>query len=293
MSELKGTFVVMVTPFDSAGRVDFAASPRCVDWWIEQGVHGVLPLGSTGEFASLSEPERLDVAQAVVEAVKGRIPVVVGTSAETTVKAVEYAKHAAAIGADGIMVLPSYFYRSTQPEIVAHFRAICEAIEIPVMLYNNPRSAKTDVVPETVVELLTLPGLRYIKESTNDIKRLTELRTATNDGINIFCGCEHMAYESFVMGAKGWVCVIGNIAPKMAAQLYQEVVVNGDLPAAWALYRTMLPTLRYFEEAGVTAQALKHILSRKGLCEAHVRLPRSPLTHAQQREIESLSAGLN
>ena len=292
MSDLRGIFVVMITPLNAAGDVDFAAIDRCVDWWIEGGVHGILPLGSTGDFASLSEPERAEVSQAVVEAVKGRVPVVVGASAETTAKAVQYAEHAAAIGAAGVMVLPSYFYRSTQEEIVAHFRAISAAIDIPIMVYNNPRSAKTDILPETVVALSALPGLQYIKESTNDIKRITEVRTATKDGINVFCGCEHMAYESFVMGAKGWVCVIGNIAPKMAVQLYEQVVVERDFASSWELYQRMLPTLRHFEQAGITSRTLKYVLSQKGLCEPYCRLPQLPLTEEQKRGIDALTRSL-
>jgi 4-hydroxy-tetrahydrodipicolinate synthase len=292
MGSFAGVFVVMVTPFDAQGRIDFDGIGRCVEWWVSSGVHGILPLGSTGEFASLTEQERRDVAEAVVQAVKGRIPVIIGASAETTSKAVEYARHAKSIGADGVMVLPSYFYVSRQEEIVAHFRAIAEEASLPIMVYNNPRSAKADILPETVAELAAIPEIRYIKESTNDIKRITELRTCTDDRITIFCGCEHMAYESFVMGAKGWVCVVGNIAPRMAVALYDSVVVAGDLVKGWELYKKMLPTLRYFERAGKGAQTLKYILGKKGLCEPHCRLPRAPLTATDKAAIDSLVKGL-
>jgi len=292
MKELHGIYVVTVTPFDDEGRVDFEAIERTTNWWIDEGVHGLLPLGSTGEFASLSESERADVARKVVETASGRVPVVVGATAETTAKAVEYAEHAAEIGADGVMVLPSYFYKSTQDEVIAHFKAIAESVDIPIMIYNNPRSGKVDITPETVVALSAIPNVRYIKESTNDIKRTTELRTATNDGITIFCGCEHMAFESFLMGAKGWVCVVGNIAPRMAVQLYESAVVSGDTAAAWDVYQKLLPTLRFFESAGITSRAMKYVLSEKGLCQPHSRLPRLPLSDAQKREIDELTRDL-
>lgn len=293
MSGFEGIFVVMVTPFDEKGQVDFQGMGRCVEWWIEQGVHGILPLGSTGEFASLTESERGEVAQVVVEAVGGRVPVVVGATAETTAKAVEFAQHAKSIGADGVMVLPSFFYKSTQEEIVTHFEAIANEASLPILVYNNPRSAKVDIVPETVARLARIPEVMYIKESTNDIKRITELRTLTDDGITIFCGCEHMSYESFVMGAKGWVCVIGNIAPRMAVSLYESVVVQGDLEAGWETYKKLLPTLRYFERCGKGARTLKYVLNRRGLCEPHSRRPRLPLSAEDKREIDALVDGLN
>jgi len=293
MSEFKGIFVVMVTPFDGKGEVDYPGIRRCVEWWIDQGVHGILPLGSTGEFASLTESERAEVARVVIEAVNGRVPVVVGASAETTAKAVEFAQLSKSLGADGVMVLPSYFYRSTQEEIITHFDAIAKASGLPIVVYNNPRSAKVDIIPETVARLARIPEVKYIKESTNDIKRITELRTLTDDGITIFCGCEHMSYESFVMGAKGWVCVVGNIAPSMAVSLFETVVEQRDLDAGWEIYKKLLPTLRFFERAGKGARTLKYVLNRRGLCEPHSRRPRLPLTDADKREIDKLVDGLH
>jgi 4-hydroxy-tetrahydrodipicolinate synthase len=292
MQKLRGVYVVSITPFNEDGTVDYTGLRRNVDWWISQGVHGILPIGSTGEFASLEDSERYEVAATVVDAARGRVPVVVGASAETTSKTIALARHAKDIGAAGLLVLPSYFYRSTQEEIYQHFKMLSDAVSLPVIVYNNPRSAKVDILPETVKRLAQLPRIDYIKESSNDIKRITEIRTATDDGIGIFCGCEHMSYESFIMGAIGWVCVIANIAPRMAVQLYQHTVEQRNLEAGWELYQQMLPMLRYFEEAGKTQRTLKHILESRGLAGGGVRRPKLPLTAADKERIDRLAKGL-
>ena len=292
MQKLRGVYVVSITPFKGNGTVDHAGLRKNVEWWIGQGVHGILPLGSTGEFASLEDTERYEVAATVVDAAKGRVPVVIGASAETTAKTVAIAQHAREIGAAGLLVLPSFFYRSTQEEIYQHYKALSDAVELPVIVYNNPRSAKVDILPETVKRLSLLPRIDYIKESSNDIKRITEIRTLTDNGIEIFCGCEHMSYESFVMGATGWVCVIANIAPRMAVRLYEQTAEQRNLEAGWDLYKQMLPMLRYFEEAGKTQRTLKYILESRGLAGGAVRRPKLPLGQEDKERIDSLAQGL-
>lgn len=292
MTELQGVFVVAVTPMNAAGAVDWTGLRSNVEWWIEEGVHGVLPLGSTGEFASLSEEERFRIAETVLDVVDGRVPVVVGATSETTEGALKFARHAEKSGAQGVLVLPPFFYRCTQSEIYYHYASISREVELPVMIYNNPRSAKVDILPETVCRLYRELGMNYIKESSNDIKRITELRTVTEDGINIFCGCEHMAYESFLMEAIGWVSVIANVAPRMAVKLYESVVKDHDLETGWEVYRRLLPLLRYFEGAGRTQRALKHILDSRGLAGGGVRRPKDPLTGEEKDLISSLYKGL-
>ncbi len=288
MSTFEGVYTVIVTPFRSNGEVDYAGIRKNVEWLVAQGVHGIVALGSTGEFASLEDGEKIKVAEAALKAVGGRIPVVVGATAETTDKAIRYAREAKEMDAAGVLVLPSYYYTPNQAEIHVHYQRLSESVEIPIMVYNNPWSSKVDIKPETVARLAELPNVACIKESTGDIKRITEIRTLTEDRLTIFCGWEDMAYESFLMGAKGWVCVIGNIMPKQAVALFDSVVVHRDLERGWDLYKEMLPVLRYLEYEGKTQQTLKYVLDKTELVGGSCRGPRLPLREEDKARIDAL-----
>jgi 4-hydroxy-tetrahydrodipicolinate synthase len=292
MQELRGVYVVTVTPFTKDGEVDLDGIRRNVAWWVGQGVHGLIPLGSTGEFASLEDAQRTRIIETVIDAVGKRIPVVVGATAETTGRAVRYAREAERLGASGLLVLPPYYYTPTQEELVEHYRTIADAVGIPLMVYNNPSSSKVDILPETVARLAGHPNIRYIKESSGDIRRITAIRMLTEDRMTVFCGWEDMAYESFLLGARGWVCVIGNIAPQSAVKLFDLAVERRDTAAAWALYGKMLPLLRYLEYAGRTQKALKHALDRMGLAGGCSSTPKLPLEEEHRRKIEQLLAAL-
>jgi 4-hydroxy-tetrahydrodipicolinate synthase len=288
MESLRGVFTVMVTPFTAEGEVDYAGMRRNIEWLIGQGTRGLIPLGSTGEFASLSDAQKSRIIETVADAVRGRVPVVTGASAETTEKAIANAREAEKAGASGILVLSPWYYTPSQDELVAHFRKVADSIGIPVMLYNNPFSSKVDIQPETAARLCEVPNIRYIKESTGDIKRITAIRDLTDDRMTVFCGWEDMAYESFLAGAKGWVCVIGNVAPKAAARLFDLVVEKGDVRAGWALYRKMLPLLRHLEYAGKTQKVLKYALDRMGLAGGRSSSPKLPLEDGDKAKVDAL-----
>jgi 4-hydroxy-tetrahydrodipicolinate synthase len=288
MESLRGVFTVMVTPFTSEGEVDLPGMTRNVEWLIGQGAQGLIPLGSTGEFASLSDAQKTRVIEAVTGAVRGRVPVVIGTAAETTEKAIANAREAEKAGAAGVLVLSPWYYTPSQDELVVHFRRVADSIHVPVMLYNNPFSSKVDILPETAARLSEVPNIRYIKESTGDIKRITAIRNLTDDGMTVFCGWEDMAYESFLAGARGWVCVIGNVAPRAATRLFELVVEKGKTEAGWDLYRKMLPLLRHLEYAGKTQKILKYALDRMGLAGGRSISPKLPLDEADKARVDEL-----
>ena len=292
MGKLTGVYVVLVTPFTEDRDVDYDGLRKNVEWLVEQGVHGVIPLGSTGEFASLDDDQKKRVTETVIAAVDGRIPVVVGASAETTEKAIYYVKQAKDLGAAGALVLPPWYYTPDPDEIVYHYTRISEAVDLPIIVYNNPFTSKVDIEPQTVARLAKLPTIDAIKESSGNMRRIAEIRTLTNDGIGIFCGWEDMAYESFVMGAQGWVCVIGNVAPRMAVDLFELITVKNDLAAAWELYKKMLPFLRYLEYAGKTQKALKYALDKMGLAGGYCSSPKLPLSDADKAEVDQLIQGM-
>lgn len=285
-----GVYVVTVTPFTADGKVDHAGIEKNADWLVAQGVHGLLPLGSTGEFASLEDADKEAIVDRVMKTVAGRIPVVVGATAETTEKAIANARYAERAGAAGVLVLPPYYYSPDQEELYEHYRRVAGAIGIPVMIYNNPASSKVDIQADTVARLARVPGIQCIKESTGDIRRITEIRLKTEDKLTVFCGWEDMAYESFVMGAKGWVSVLGNILPRECAELYDLVAVKKDLEAGWALYKRLLPLLRYLEYAGKTQKALKYVLDGMGLVGGHTSSPKRALDQEDKVTLDGLLA---
>jgi 4-hydroxy-tetrahydrodipicolinate synthase len=290
--KLAGVFVVTTTPLLQNGEIDIPGLASNADWLVSKGVDGIVALGSTGEFASLDDGQKDAVMLATIKAVDGRIPVIVGATAETTRKTIENALKAKKGGASAVLILPPYYYRSTQEEIYDHYRRVAEAVDIPIMIYNNPESSKVDISAKTVARLAKIPTIRYIKESSGDIRRITEIRMLTDDTIDVFCGSEDMSYESFRMGAKGWVCVIGNILPKSSARLFAEAS-SGDVEGrGWKLYEALLPWLRYLERAGKTQKALKYVLDRAGLKGGLSFSPKLPLTDVEKTEIDRLMEGV-
>lgn len=288
METFQGIYVVTVTPFSAAGDVDVDGVRRNAEWLIARGVDGLIPCGSTGEFASLSDEQKAAIAAAVIETAAGRVPVVVGAAAETTERALAAARAAERAGAAGVLVLPPWYYTPDQEELFHHYRRIADGIGIPLMIYNNPASSKVDVKAATVARLARVPNIRAIKESTGDMRRISEIRDLTDDSLTIFCGWEDLAFESFVLGARGWVCVIGNVFPEAARELYELAVLRRDIPSAWRLYRRMLPLLRLLEYAGKTQKILKHVMDGMGLSGGCSSSPKLPLGDEDKALVDRL-----
>ncbi len=288
MAKFHGIYVVNVTPFTSERRVDYKGLATNIHWLVEQGVHGLIPLGSTGEFASLEDGDKQKVMDTVLAAADGRVPVMVGVGAETTEKTIENARRAERAGASSILVLPPWYYTPDQEEIFEHFQRIADATALPIMIYNNPFSSKVDIQAVTVARLAQLEHVQGIKESTGDIRRITEIRARTDNALTIFCGWEDMAYESFSMGCTGWVCVVGNVLPRAAVQLFDLMVEKKDYEGGWKLYKRLLPILRFLEYAGKTQKALKHLMDGLGLAGGMSSSPKRPLDEATRAEVEAL-----
>lgn len=284
----KGVYTVLVTPFTSDGRIDVDGLKKNVEWQISQGVHGVVAIGSTGEFAGLEDAEKAEAAGAVVDAANGRVTVIIGASAEATQKAIANSRFAKEIGADGVMILPSYYCKPSQEEMYSHFARISDAVDIPVIIYNNPSTTGVDIHADTAARMFShSPNLSTIKECTGDIKRIREIRLLTGGKMTIFCGWEDLAYESFVMGAKGWICVIGNVAPRLAVQLFNQVEA-GNLRKAWETYGKMLPMLAALEYWGKAPQMLKYCLGKMGLAGGPVRSPRLPVSCKEENSLDHI-----
>jgi 4-hydroxy-tetrahydrodipicolinate synthase len=271
----RGTYTVLITPFSEDGtRVDEAALRRLVDWQIEQGIHGLIPLGSTGEFLSMTPEEQEQVIDVCVKQARGRVPVLIGTGAEWTRDAVYKAKLAERMGADGVMVIPPFYSTPTPDELFAHYRAIGEAISLPIMVYNNPATANVDLTPDIVARLSEIDNVRYIKESTLEVTRVRDIIELCGNRMTVFAGI--LGYESFWLGAQGWVAVCSNLIPRDSARLFELVADHADKARAHALYRRMLPIVKWVGGHRYVA-ASKAGLAYMGLAVGKPRAPRLPL----------------
>ena len=274
MTRFEGTYTVMITPFTADGlAIDEAALERFVDWQIAEGTHGLIPLGSTGEFLSLSDDERTRVAELVIRRAGGRVPVLVGTAAESTWDAVAYSREAESLGADGVMIIPPFYSTPTEDELYHHYKAIGDAIGIPVMVYNNPATSNVDMLPPVVARLAEIENVSYIKESTMDVTRVRDIVRLCGERMTVFGGI--MGYESYLNGARGWVAVGSNLMPAAFAEMYRLCVEAVDVAAARALYAEILPVVELVGGHRYVS-ATKAALALMGLPAGPPRPPRLP-----------------
>jgi 4-hydroxy-tetrahydrodipicolinate synthase len=279
--KFRGTYSVMITAFDARGRVDLGAMARFTEWQVAEGIHGLIPLGSTGEFLSMTDAEREAVARCVIDTVAGRVPVLVGTGAENTDDAIRYARQAEALGADGVMIIPPYYSTPTEEELVEHYRRIAAAISVPIMLYNNPATANVDLTPPLVARLSRIPGVSYIKESTMDVTRVRDILDLCDGRMTVFGGI--MGFESFMNGAEGWVAVGSNLMPRELSRLF-DLSMAGDVAGARALYRQALPVIRLVGGHRYVS-ATKSALAMLGHPVGDPRPPRLPTPEAEMEAV--------
>jgi 4-hydroxy-tetrahydrodipicolinate synthase len=287
--KFRGVYSVTVTPFDADGALDLPALRRYIDWQVREGIHGLIPLGSTGEFLSMSDEERTAVVETVVATVARRVPVLIGAGAERTEDAIRYAREAEALGADGVMIIPPFYSTPTPDELFVHYRRIAEAISIPIMLYNNPATANVDLTPPLVARLSEIDGVSYIKESTLEVTRVRDILDFCGDRMTVFGGI--LGFESFVEGAEGWVAVASNLAPAHCARLFTLTADAQDIRAARALYADLLPLIRLVGGHRYVA-ATKAGLELLGLSAGAPRSPRLPASAADVAEARAALARL-
>jgi len=285
MTAFRGTYTVLITPLTADGKhVDVPALKKLVNWQIEQGIHGLIPLGSTGEFLSLDAEERNLVIETCVSTAAKRVPVLIGTGAEWTDECVRLSREAQTMGADGVMIIPPFYSTPTDDELFAHYRKVGEAIDIPIMVYNNPATANVDLKPALVARLSRIDACQYIKESTLEVTRVRDIIELCGDRMTVFAGI--LGYESFWLGAQGWVAVCSNLIPKDSARLFELVADERDMESALALYKKILPIVRWVGGHRYVA-ASKDGLAMMGLPVGQPRAPRLPLPPEDQADLRA------
>jgi len=286
MKKLRGVFTVMVTPFTSDEKLDEKGFRENIDWYVEEGIHGIICLGSTGEFVSLSIDERKRVIDLSVDRVNGRIPIIAGTASNSTRETIELTSYAKAAGADAAIIVAPFYGLPTQEDLFAHYKTISENVSIPIMVYNNPLYSGVDMLPPLIEKLSGLENIVYLKESTGDIKRVHEIMRRCGDNIDIWCGWDDLAYEFFVLGCRGWVAPIANVMPKSTVELL-ALVETKEYEKAKELFFKMLPLLSYLEEGQLLAK-VKAAMNMIGKAGGKPRRPFLPITEEQKGELHRM-----
>lgn len=278
-----GVFPALTTQFRPDQSIDLAATAEHLERLIQSGIHGVILLGSVGENTALEYGEKLAVLNELIGVVNHRIPVLTGVAEYTTALACRYASDAEKAGVDGFMVLPAMVYKADRRETLTHFRAVANATGLPIMIYNNPPSYHVDVTPEMFGELAGQPTIVAIKESSDNVRRITDLINLYGDRYILFCGVDDLILEAVLLGAKGWVSGLVNAFPDENKALW-DLATSGQWEAARALYRWYTPLL-HLDTKIKLVQYIKLAMAEAGLGSEIVRAPRLPIEGAERDEI--------
>lgn len=278
-----GVYPAATTQFSPDLSVDTAASQKTLDALIRDGVDGLIVLGTCGENNSLEPEEKKSLLSAAIEVVAGRVPVVVGVSEFTSVRAAAFARQAEAAGVDGLLALPAMVYVPTEAELVAHFETIAKATSLPIMLYNNPPAYRVNITLGALKQLSRVPNIVAVKESAPDPRRFTDLINALGDRFTLVAGLDDVALEGLMLGATGWVSGLTSAFPQESVALIRAFE-EGNLAEARRIYRWFMPLLHLDAEHDLV-QSIKLAEQIMGRGSERVRLPRLPLAGARRAEV--------
>lgn len=283
----KGVITALITPLRD-GKVDEAAFVRLLERQIAAGVHGVVPMGTTGESATLHPEEHKRVVELCVATAAGRIRVIAGAGASATDKAIDFARHAKTVGADGVLIVTPYYNRPSQAGLALHFEAIADAVQIPILLYNVPGRTGVDMANETVARLAAHPNIVGVKDATGDMSRVSWMRANIGGQFDLISGDDPSYLGYAASGGVGVISVTSNVAPEGMVALH-DAIQAGDLESA-RLWQDRLIGLHKALFLDNSPAPAKYALSRLGLCSDEVRLPLSPTAEAVQPWIDRAMA---
>ena len=279
----RGVYPAATTQFATDLSVDPAATQKVQDALIQDGVDGLIILGTCGENNSLEPDEKRQVLQGAVEVAAGRVPIVAGVSELTTGRAIRFAEDAERLGADALMLLPAMVYVPAMNELVAHFRAVAEATSLPIMLYNNPPAYRVNVDFATLEQLADVPNIVAIKESAPDPRRFTDVHNRFGDRFTVMAGLDDIALEGLMLGASGWVSGLTSAFPRESVRLV-AALAEGKFEEALAIYRWFMPLLHLDAEHDLV-QSIKLAEQIMGRGSERVRMPRLPLAGQRRADV--------
>ena len=278
-----GVFPAITTQMNKDGSIDLEATAHHAETLIDSGVRGLIFLGSLGENQPMTGGEKRLVIEAMVKVVNGRVPVLSGVAETSTSEAVRYVRDVEKLGADGVMVMPAMLYKGDPDETLAHFFAVAKSTGLPIMIYNNPISYANDVTPELFAQLAVQKNFVALKESSGDVRRITDLHNTVGNRYAIFTGVDNLALEASILGIDGWVAGSG-IAFPYENQYFWELTRKGAWDEARAIYRWFTPLL-HLDVHTKFVQYIKLAVQETGLGREWVRSPRRPLAGEERKRV--------
>jgi 4-hydroxy-tetrahydrodipicolinate synthase len=283
----KGSFTALITPFKD-GKVDAQAYRRLIDWQIAEGTHGLVPVGTTGESPTLSHEEHKQVVELCIEAAKGRVPVIAGAGSNSTAEAITLTKHAKEAGASAVLHVTPYYNKPTQEGLYQHFKAISDAVDIPILIYNIPSRSVIDMSVATMARCAQLKNVVGVKDATANVARVTQQRLACGENFVQLSGEDGTALGFMAHGGHGCISVTANVAPRLCAD-FQNACLRGDFKTALAIHERLMPLHEaLFIETNPVP--VKYAAWRLGLCGSETRLPLAPLGEASKKAVDAALA---
>jgi len=281
----KGSITALITPFRN-GALDEPALTRLVDWQISEGTHGLVPVGTTGESPTLDHDEHKRVIKLTVDAAKKRVPVIAGTGSNSTDEAVELSEYAERTGADGVLVVTPYYNKPSQEGLYRHFKAINDAINIPIIIYNIPGRSVVDMSVETMRRCAELKNIAGVKDATANLARPSQTRAAIGPKFCQLSGEDGTALAFMAHGGAGCISVASNVAPRLCSD-FQNACMAGDFKRALDLQDRLMP-LHEVLFIETNPAPVKYAVSRLGFCSAEMRLPMVPVSDATRKAVDSV-----
>jgi 4-hydroxy-tetrahydrodipicolinate synthase len=289
MPPFRGSITALITPFKQ-GKIDGEALQKHVDWQIDQGTHGLVPVGTTGESPTLSREEHKRVIELCIEAAARRVPVIAGTGSNCTAEAVDFTRHAKDAGADGVLVVTPYYNKPTQEGLYLHFKAINDCADIPIVIYNIPGRSVVDMSVETMARLFKLSNIVGVKDATANMARASQQRAALGKDFIQLSGEDATALGFMAHGGHGCISVTANVAPALCSE-FQLACLGGNFKRALELQDQLMPLHdALFVESN--PGPVKYAAEKLGLCRAETRLPLAPLTPASKKKVDDALAAV-
>ena len=284
MTKFRGAFVATVTPFKDDGTVDEAGLRELIEFQIANGTHGIVPCGTTGESATMSHDEHHLVVELTVKTVKGRVPVLAGTGSNSTAESIELTKHAKQAGADGALMITPYYNKPSQEGLYQHFKAVAEAVDIPIIMYNVPSRTSVNMLPETVARCATINNIVGIKEATGNLNQVSEVIRQCPDGFAVMSGDDFTSMPTVAIGGTGVISVTSNVSPK-AMSAMMEAALAGDMATARKIHYQLFPLMQamFFDTNPVPAKTALFLMGK-----IKSAAPRLPLYKMNDATVEKL-----
>ena len=283
----KGSFPALVTPFKN-GELDLETLKKLIEWHIGEGTNGFVPVGTTGESPTLTHREHEAVVEEVVKAVAGRVPVIAGAGSNNTLEGIRLIQHAEKVGADAALVVTPYYNKPTQRGLIAHFTAMHDCCNLPIIIYNIPGRSVVDMTPETMGELAKLPRIVGVKDATGDLARVSQQRAACGPDFCQLSGEDATALGFNAHGGVGCISVTANVAPRLCAE-FQAATLSGDYAKALEYQDRLMPLHEaIFIEPGLVGA--KYAMAKLGLCSEEVRLPLTGLMDSTKAALDAAMA---